>query len=174
MWFAYPSPRMYATSTRMRSAFGPSGSSHQRTVSHATSARPTRLTVYTFSLTTDWLQTVKAVAPMSAASEPPTIRCHRCGNQLTSTRSVIRNHMPADTALDTAARMLTRAATEPAMGSSEKKRPINTKNGLPGGCGMPRVYAAAMYSLVSHIAVDGARVMRYSTRTRAEAMPAAR
>jgi hypothetical protein len=143
-------------------------------VIHETSARPTRLTVYTFSLTTDWLHTVNAVAPMSAAAVPPAMRCQRCGNQLTSTRSVIRNHMPADTALETAARMLTRAAIEPAMGSSVKKRPISTKNGLPGGCGSPRVYAAAMYSLVSHMAVDGAKVRMYNASTSAETIPAAR
>src|SRR5687768_4871278 len=110
---------------------------------------------------------------MRAASEPPTMRCHRCGNQLTSTRSVIRNHIPADTALDTAARMLTRAATDGAIGRREKKRPISTKNGFPGGCGSPMVYAAAMYSLVSHMAVDGASVITYSRSTMAEAIPAA-
>ena len=44
-------------------------------------------------------------------------------------------------------------------GSMENTRPIRTKNGLPGGCGRPTTYAAAMYSLVSHIAVDGPSVM---------------
>ena len=62
--------------------------------------------------------------------------------------------MPADTALQSAARMLMRAATEPAMGRIEKTRPMRTNSGLPGGWGRPSVYAAAMYSLVSHIAVD--------------------
>jgi hypothetical protein len=33
-----------------------------------------------------------------------------------------------------------------------------TKSGLPGGCGMPRTLAAAMYSEVSQNAVVGARV----------------
>jgi hypothetical protein len=54
--------------------------------------------------------------------------------------------------------MFTRAATDGAIGSSEKNFPISTKNGFPGGCGIPRMYAAAMYSLVSHMAVDGASV----------------
>ena len=72
---------------------------------------------------------------------------------------MIRNHIPADTALETAARMFTRAAIELAIGSSEKNFPMSTKNGLPGGCGSPRMYAAAMYSLVSHMAVEGASVM---------------
>src|SRR5688500_19808646 len=101
---------------------------------------------------------------MSAASAPPTIRCQRWGNQLTSTRSVMRNHIPADTALETAASTLTRAAIVGATGSSVKNFPMSTKNGFPGGCGSPIVYAAAMYSLVSHIAVDGASVDRKSTR----------
>ena len=45
-----------------------------------------------------------------------------------------------------------------AMGRIEKTRPRSTKKGFPGGCGSPRTYAAAMYSLVSHIAVDGPMV----------------
>src|SRR5438034_72035 len=92
---------------------------------------------------------------MRAATVPPRMRCHRSENQLTSTRSVIRNHMPAETALQIAARMLIRIATLDAMGKIEKTRPRMTNSGLPGGWGMPRVYAAAIYSLVSHIAVDG-------------------
>ena len=63
--------------------------------------------------------------------------------------------MPADTALQIAARMLMRMATVGAIGRIEKTRPRMTNSGLPGGCGRPSVYAAAMYSLVSHIAVDG-------------------
>jgi hypothetical protein len=120
---------------------------------------PTSETVYTFSFTTDWFQTVNDVAPMTAATTPTVTRCQRSVNQPTSTRSVIRNHMPAETALATAARMFTRAPIELAIGRIEKTRPIRTKNGLPGGWGSPSVYAAAMYSLVSHIAVDGASVM---------------
>ena len=69
-----------------------------------------------------------------------------------------RAQLLACTALETAARTLTRAAIVPPIGSSVKNFPIRTKNGFPGGCGSPRMYAAAMYSLVSHIAVEGARV----------------
>ena len=123
----------------MRSARRPSGSSHQRTVSHATIARPTSETVYTFSFTTDWFHTVKAVAPTSAAAPATVMRTHRCGNQLTSTRSVIRNHIPADTALDSAASTLMRMATVGAIGRIAATRPMSTKNGLPGGCGSPSV-----------------------------------
>ena len=68
--------------------------------------------------------------------------------------------MPADTALQIAARMLIRTATLDAIGRIENTRPMMTNSGLPGGWGSPSVYAAAMYSLVSHIAVDGASVTR--------------
>src|SRR5688572_20453345 len=158
MWLEYPRPIRYAIMTRSRSDRGPCGSSHQRTVSHAMIATPASHTVYTFSFTTDWPHTVKAVAPMITASEPPTMRCQRYGSQLTSTRSVIRNHMAAETALEIAARMFTRIARFGAIGRSVNTFPMSTKNGLPGGCGMPRTWAAAMYSLVSHIAVEGPSV----------------
>src|ERR1035437_3085650 len=97
--------------TNSRSAFGPSGSSHHRTVSHATNAKPSSDSVYTFSFTTDCAHTVNAVAPTKAANAPPAIRCHRWVSQLTSTRSVIKNHIPAETALHIAARILIRVAT---------------------------------------------------------------
>ncbi len=69
--------------------------------------------------------------------------------------------------------MLTRIATFGAIGSTAKKRPRMTKKGLPGGWGSPRSKAAAMYSLVSHIAVDGASVTRYSRKTIADVIAAA-
>src|SRR4051812_40398404 len=102
------------------------------------------------------------------------MRSHRVGIQARRICSVTRNQRPAAAALHTAARMLIRAATDDAIGSSENTRPTMTKNGLPGGCGKPKVYAAAMYSLVSHIAVDGAIVRRYSTSTNSDITPAAR
>ncbi len=43
--------------------------------------------------------------------------------------------------------------------SSSQVRASSTKTGLPGGCGIPRMCAVAMYSLVSQKAVVGARVM---------------
>ena len=118
---------------------GLSGSSHQRTVSQAQIARPTSEIVYTFSFTTDWFQTENAVAPISAAATATVMRVQRSGNQLTSTRSVIRNHMPAETALARAASMLIRVATLAPIGTIAATRPIRTKNGFPGGCGSPRV-----------------------------------
>jgi hypothetical protein len=90
-------------------------------------------------LTTLWFQTVNAVAPMSAASAPPATRCQRSANQLTRTRSVMRNHIPAETALQIAASRLMRSATVGAIGRMANTRPISTNSGLPGGCGSPRV-----------------------------------
>src|SRR5262245_22571672 len=158
----------------MRSAFRPSGSSDQRIISHDTTAMPASDTVYTFSFTTDWFHTVNAVAPSSVAIDAPRIRCQRAGNQPTSTRSVTRNHIAAATAEHSAARTLIRDATLAAIGSSAKTRPIRTKSGLPGGWGRPSVNAAEMYSLVSHMAVDGDSVARYSTKTHAAATEAAK
>src|SRR5690349_19286756 len=111
---------------------------------------------------------------MSVATVAPVTRCHRSGSQPTRTRSVIRNHIAADPALHTAASTLIRIATLGAMGRIEKTRPIRTNSGLPGGWGRPRVYAAEMYSLVSHIAVEGDSVKRYRMKTASAAMPAAR
>ena len=70
----------------------------------------------------------------------------------------MRNHIAADEALQSAARMFTFIATLPPIGRIEKTRPSRTKNRFPGGCGMPRMHAAAMYSLVSHMAVEGLSV----------------
>ena len=61
---------------------------------------------------------------MIVATVAPRMRCQRIGNQLTSTRSVMRNHIAAENALHTAARMLMRVATFGAIGSSPKTRPI--------------------------------------------------
>src|SRR5690242_10841470 len=158
----------------MRSAVRPSGSSHQRIMSHEMTAMPASETVYTFSFTTLWFHTVNEVAPISVATAAPRMRCRLVGSQFTSTRSVTRNHIAAETALQIAASTLMRIATLGAMGSTENTRPIRTKNGLPGGWGRPSVYAAAMYSLVSHIAVDGDRVSRYRQRTTNPAPAAAR
>src|SRR5215510_3594693 len=156
----------------MRSAFAPSGRSDQRTASQEMIAMPASETVYTFSFTTDWFHTVNAVAPISAPSVAPVRRCQRSCNQPRSTFSVTRNQTPAAIALQIAANTLILAATDPATGNNENTRPMMTKKGFPGGCGRPNVYAAAMYSLVSHMAVDGAIVTRYSTRITNDAIAA--
>src|SRR5688572_14732037 len=98
---------------------------------------------------------------MSAAATPAAMRSQRSANQLTSTRSVMRNHIPAEIALVSAARMLILCATVGAIGRMAKKRPRIMNRGLPGGCGSPITYAAAMYSLASHIAVEGDSVRIY-------------
>ena len=66
------------------------------------------------------------------------------------------------------------ATLGPNSGMMEKTRPMSTNSGLPGGCGKPRVYAAAMYSLVSHIAVLGASVSAYRTKMPSAVSAAAR
>ena len=66
--------------------------------------------------------------------------------------------MPAESALHSAARRLMRCAYSGAIGSRPKVCPMRTKSGFPGGCGSPRTFTAAMYSLASHIAVVGASV----------------
>ncbi len=68
--------------------------------------------------------------------------------------------------------MLIRWAKFGAIGNTPIVWPRITKNGLPGGCGIPSTYAAAMYSLVSHIAVDGESVIRYKMNTSAAAIAA--
>src|SRR4051812_21915354 len=125
----------YATSTRRRSATRPSGSSHQRTVSHDTTAKNASDTVYTFSFTTLWFHTVNAVAPRSAAVTAAVMRVHFTIDHVANTRSATRNHSPADIALQNAARKFTRAATL-LIGTSEATRPSSTKSGFPGGCGI--------------------------------------
>src|SRR5262245_767894 len=113
--------------TSKRSARGESGSSHQSTVSHETTAKKHRDTVYTFSFTTDWFHTVNVVALMIAASAPPTRGIHADVERPVSTRSATRNQTPAVVALITAERRLTRCAIDGAIGRSVNTRPINTK-----------------------------------------------
>src|SRR5690348_4363700 len=98
-------------------------------MSHEITAMPASDTVYTFSLTTDWFHTVNAVAPMRVATLAPRMRCQRLGSQFTNTRSVTKNHIAADAALQIAASTLMRIATFGAMGSTAKTRPIRTKSG---------------------------------------------
>src|SRR5260221_9301827 len=133
-------------------------------MSHRISAIDRRLSVYTFSLTTDWFHTVNEVAARSAPASAASRRGHTAGTIFRSQRSPIRNQHPADTALVAAANRLMRCAYPAAQGIRPHTCAARTKNGLPGGCGMPSVYAAAMYSDVSQNCVVGARVTTYSTR----------
>ncbi len=63
-------------------------------------------------------------------------------------------------ALVTAAKRLIRTATDRPVGARRRLQTFatTTKKGFPGGWGMPRMWAVAMYSLVSQKAVVGARV----------------
>ena len=61
-------------------------------------------------------------------------------------------------ALASAARMLIFAPYDTGIGNEANACPSSMKNGLPGGWGRPRTLTDAMYSPVSHIATEGARV----------------
>src|SRR5665213_1344216 len=76
------------------------------------------------------------------------------------TASINKNQVPAAIELHNAARILIRAAYDTGMGSRPNACAMRTNSGLPGGCGRPSTFAAAMYSLVSHSAVVGASVAR--------------
>src|ERR1019366_8188282 len=141
-----------------RSAAGPAGLRVHRTASHTTTVSCSSDTVYTFSFTTDWFHTVKLVAPTSAHTAAAVSRAQRSAKRLLVTSCATRNQIPADAALATAARRLMRTANSRAIGSVPNRYAISTNSGLPGGCGIPTTFAAAMYSLVSHIAVVGASV----------------
>jgi len=69
-------------------------------------------------------------------------------------------------ALVAAAKRLMRTATERPSGDSSQLQlcASSTNSGFPGGWGMPRMCAVAMYSLVSQKAVVGASVATYSAR----------
>ena len=58
--------------------------------------------------------------------------------------------------------MLMRTATDSPRGDSSRLqvRANDTNSGFPGGWGIPKMCAVAMYSLVSQNAVDGASVSR--------------
>ncbi len=109
---------------------------------------------------------------MRVATLATTSRCHLSTIQRATILSVIRNQKPAESALASAAMMLILAPYETGIGSDAKAWPSSTKKGLPGGCGMPRTFTAAMYSPVSHIATEGARVSRYRMNTRVAAIAA--
>ena len=115
--------------------------------------------MYTFSFTTDWFHTVNAVAEQIAPASAASRRGHVAGTHARIKRSPTRNQHPAATALVTAARRLIRIAYPAASGSRPQTCARIVNSGLPGGCGMPSTYAAAMYSEVSQNCVVGASVM---------------
>ena len=61
--------------------------------------------------------------------------------------------------VDAANRLIRAATPRPVQpSSSSQARPTTTNNGFPGGCGIPRMWAVAMYSDVSQNDVVGASV----------------
>src|SRR3989441_5266915 len=143
-------------------------------MSHSTSAMESSDSVYTFSFTTDWFHTVNAVAAASAPATAARRRGSWAGTHARIQRSLTRNQHPAAIALVTAASRLIRMAYPAASGSKPHTWAISTNRGLPGGCGMPSTYAAAMYSEVSQNCVVGASVSTYRTRAPRDTSPAQR
>ncbi len=66
--------------------------------------------------------------------------------------------MAAAAALKIAVRRLVRYANAPIGTSVPHTLPISTNSGVPGGCGMPRILAAAMNSPASQNVTVGASV----------------
>ena len=117
---------------------------------------------------------MNAVPLTTAAIVPTVMRCHRSASHPRVARSAIRNQTPAESALAIADMRFIRSAGVGAIGRSENVRPSMTNNGLPGGCGVPKVNAAAMYSPASQNATVGASVIAYSANMATVTIPAAR
>src|SRR6478752_1217415 len=94
----------------VRSRRAPSVVSAHRTTSHITIAMVSIETVYTFSFTVDWFQTVQAVAEISTPAAAVTRRGTRSVTMVWSQRSSTRNQSPAEQALVAAAKRLIRTA----------------------------------------------------------------
>src|SRR5437762_7580484 len=86
-------------------------------MSHSTSAIESSDSVYTFSFTTDWFQTVNAVAAASAPATAARRRGRRAGTHSRIQRSLTRNQHPAAIALVNAASRLMRIAYPAASGN---------------------------------------------------------
>ena len=127
-------------------------------------------------MTTDWFHTVKTVAPNSALAAAPTNARRWSPSSPHAIRCATRKKNPLAAAEVRAASRFTRTATDRPNGDSSTihTRASTTKSGFPGGCGIPRMYPVAMYSLVSQNAVVGASVTTYSRRIAAPATTAAR
>ena len=130
------------------------------TASQLTAAMINTLSVYTFSFTLDWFQTVYAVAPGSTATNAARRAKRDSTKKADSTRWAIRYMNPDAAALVVAASRLILTATGRPRGANRRLHalPTKTKRGFPGGCGIPKMCAVAMYSDVSQKAVVGASV----------------
>src|SRR5438046_9329551 len=99
-------------------------------MSHSTSAIESSDSVYTFSFTTDWFQTVNAVAAASAPATAARRRGRRAGTHSRIQRSLTRNQHPAAIALVNAARRLMRIAYPAASGHKPQGCPLSQHNGV--------------------------------------------
>src|ERR1035437_4396155 len=79
-----------------RSAAAPAGLRLQRSASHTTIVSWSSDTVYTFSFTTDWFQTVKLVAPTRAHTAAEMSRAPRLAKRPLVTSCATRNQIPAE------------------------------------------------------------------------------
>src|ERR1051326_8205515 len=85
-----------------------------------------------------------------------------------------RNQHPAPAEANSALIRLVRKAYSPNGKSMPHTWPMRTKSGVPGGCGMPRVFIAAPNSPASQKVTEGARERRSPARTTAETTSAVR
>src|SRR2546428_12783518 len=102
-------------------------------MSHSTSAIESSDSVYTFSFTTDWFQTVNAVAAASAPATAARRRGRRAGTHSRLQRSLTRNQHPAAIALGNAARRVMRIADPAPGGHQPPGGAVSTNNGVAGG-----------------------------------------
>src|SRR5947209_14184886 len=86
-------------------------------MSHNTSAIESSDSVYTFSFTTDWFQTVNAVAAASAPAPAARRRGRRAGTHSRIQRSLTRNQHPAASGLVNAASSVMGSAEPAAVGN---------------------------------------------------------
>ena len=95
-----------------------------------------------------------------AGRDAPARRKNRSSEKKRSTWWTTRNQSPCAEALMRALKRLIFTATERPSGvrSTDHARAKTTNRGLPGWCGMPMMWAVAMYSEVSQKAIVGARV----------------
>jgi hypothetical protein len=100
---------------------------------------------------------------MAAATPPPARRSRAAPGSIParegrSASCAVRNQKPAPAALKVALRRLVRQAYSPTGIIPAQTWARVTKNGVPGGWGIPRIFDAAISSPASQKVTDGARV----------------
>src|SRR2546429_9699733 len=99
-------------------------------MSHSTSAIESSDSVYTFSFTTDWFQTVNAVAAASAPATAARRRGRRAGTHSPIQPSLPRNQHPAGIALLNPASRLMRIANPAAAGKKTQGGGTSPNTGI--------------------------------------------